>query len=233
MIVHVDAKALEWCGIVWFSQDKVGMQELHDGVDQHTDNQTRFKLPTRLIAKTFVFRLIYGGTAYAYALDSDFQSVGYSAKRWQEVIDEFYRKYKGIERQHNLWMQEVSRTGRLVMPTGRVYEYQQYLKNGDLVWPRTTILNYPVQGFGADLMMIVRVLVKKKLKDLGKLICTIHDSLDVDAPEANVSKIVEVYKEAFAETPAVLKRVLGINFNVPFKGEILIGNNFKDLKEIS
>lgn len=56
MILHGDAKSLEWVGIVYLSQDKVGIKELWEGFDNHSDNQQRFGLPSRLIAKKFVFR---------------------------------------------------------------------------------------------------------------------------------------------------------------------------------
>lgn len=57
MLVKVDAKALEWRVAVELSGDKVGLQEILDGVDNHADNQKRFGLPSRLIAKTYLFRL--------------------------------------------------------------------------------------------------------------------------------------------------------------------------------
>ena len=76
MLLQADAKQLEWVGATYFSQDKVAMQEIWDGVDQHADNQSRFGLPSRLIAKTFVFRLIYGGSAYSYAHDPNFRDIG-------------------------------------------------------------------------------------------------------------------------------------------------------------
>ena len=57
MLLKVDAKALEWRVAVELSGDKVGLQEILDGVDSHADNQQRFGLPSRLIAKTYLFRL--------------------------------------------------------------------------------------------------------------------------------------------------------------------------------
>ncbi len=56
MIVNADAKALEWVAGSALNGDKVAHQEIWDGVDQHTLNQDAFKLPSRLIAKKFVFR---------------------------------------------------------------------------------------------------------------------------------------------------------------------------------
>ena len=64
MLLNADAKQLEWICATYLSQDKVAIDEINNQVDQHADNQARFGLPSRLIAKTFVFRLIYGGSAF-------------------------------------------------------------------------------------------------------------------------------------------------------------------------
>ena len=56
MLIEADAKQLEFLAAIYLSKDKVGYQEIKQGIDQHTDNQVRFKLPSRLVAKTFVFR---------------------------------------------------------------------------------------------------------------------------------------------------------------------------------
>jgi len=56
MLVNVDVRALEWVTGTWLSQDKTAYQEIIEGRDQHSDNQAKFGLPSRLIAKIFVFR---------------------------------------------------------------------------------------------------------------------------------------------------------------------------------
>ena len=56
MLVNADFRALEWLGVVFLSKDQVGYREIHASIDQHTENQKAFALPSRLIAKTFVFR---------------------------------------------------------------------------------------------------------------------------------------------------------------------------------
>jgi len=95
MLLQADAKQLEWVGATYLSQDQTALKEIWDSVDQHSDNQKRFGLPSRLIAKTFVFRLIYGGSAYSYANDPNFKDIG-NERFWQGVIDQFYDKYKGL-----------------------------------------------------------------------------------------------------------------------------------------
>ena len=56
MLVSADVKALEWFVGTWLSQDKIAYEEIFEGKDQHSDNQAKFNLPSRLIAKIFVFR---------------------------------------------------------------------------------------------------------------------------------------------------------------------------------
>ena len=96
MLLQADAKQLEWVGAAYLSQDDLAIQEIWDGTDMHSDNQARFGLPSRLIAKTFVFRLIYGGSAYSYAHDPNFKEIGNEAY-WQNIIDQFYNKYTKLK----------------------------------------------------------------------------------------------------------------------------------------
>ena len=149
MLIKADASALEWRSAVFLSQDKVGIKEIEDGLDQHTHNQQSFGLPSRLIAKKFVFRLIYGGSAFSYANDLDFAEVGFSEKQWQGVIDKFYEKYADLARWHISLMQQVNAKGKLVIPTGREFVFKTYMNfRGEPEWPRTQILNFPVNISG-------------------------------------------------------------------------------------
>lgn len=218
------------------SQDTVAIKEIWDKVDSHSDNQQRFGLPSRLIAKVFIFRLVYGGSAYSYSVDPDFKSVGFSQKRWQQVIDQFYEKYKGIHNWHTSIVQEVVRIGSLVIPTGRQFDYSPIKKpNGDIEWPRTTILNYPAQAFGADLMILARLSFANRLKAGGyktKLISTVHDSIVCDSPDDEYMQIVKLFHEVFADIPKNFERIFGTELNVPMTCEVMIGNNLKDMEEI-
>lgn len=57
MLVNIDVKGLEVVVAAFLSQDQVLYKELNDGLDIHADNQKKFGLPDRLIAKIFKFRL--------------------------------------------------------------------------------------------------------------------------------------------------------------------------------
>ena len=235
MLINCDAKALEIVCASFLSQDQVSCDEIRNNVDQHSANQERFKLPTRLIAKTFVFRLIYGGSAYSYANDPDFTEVSRSEKFWQGVIDEFYTKYKGISKWHSDLMSQATTTGMLRMPTGRIYNFNSTERNRDLVWPRTKILNYPVQGLGADVMTIARVSAFrrfKKEKIKGELISTIHDSIVADVENHEVERVCQLFTDVFRDIPMNFQRIFGVEFNLPTRCEVAYGPNKYDLTTV-
>lgn len=237
MLINLDAKALEWICAAYLSQDPVAIKEQEDGVDVHSDNQQRFGLPTRLTAKTYLFRLIYGGSAYSYSVDPDFTDVSTSERYWQRIIDATYDKYRGLGRWHSSLMDEVVRTGKLEMVTGRAYNYVPKVnKKGEKVWPRTTILNYPVQGLGADVMAIIRVLLYKKLlgerQREAKPVCTVHDSVLIDAPATEVDKVVGMCYKTFEEFPAAWERLFKCKWNVPLKVEVQVGPTWGDMSEV-
>lgn len=238
MLINVDAKALEWYAAVYLSQDKVGIEELVDGtIDQHTDNQRRIGLPSRLVAKIFLFRLIFGGSAFSYANDPDFSYISNDQRFWQHAIDKFYEKYRGLEQWHTSLMEEVLTTGRLVMPTGRIYTYEQYLKRGELTYPRTQILNYPVQGLGADLMTIARVSVGRNLtrstalNSSVKLISTVHDSLLLDSPSKLVDDTCKLLYNAWDRIPENFEKLFGVKFNLPMRCEIQVGQTWGTMED--
>jgi DNA polymerase I-like protein with 3'-5' exonuclease and polymerase domains len=235
MLINVDAKHLDWTAAVYLSQDKVGIKEITDGFDLHTDNQKSFGLPSRLIAKVFLFRIIFGGSAYSFSLDNDFAEVGFNEKQWQEVIDKFYRKYQGIRKWHEELVQRAMQTGHLEIPTGRQWDFVKgYTKRGEDKWPVTTIKNYPVQGLEADLMMIVRVSLLKRIQHEPRilLINSVHDSVLLDVPKDLMDFCIQTIKGVFEDVPDNFKRLFGVDFNLPFRGEILVGMDWLNMEEV-
>ena len=56
MLIQVDAAQLEWRVAVELSKDPIGLQEILNKEDTHSKNQLALQLPSRLIAKIFLFR---------------------------------------------------------------------------------------------------------------------------------------------------------------------------------
>lgn len=240
MLINVDAKALEWRAVLHQSGDKVGIEEVMNGFDIHAANKAEFELPERVIAKTFLFRAIFKGTAYSYSIDPKFAHVG-GQDFWQRRIDRFYTKYTGIYEYHERLIEEAKSTGKVVVPsTGRMYEFAPKLVKGETKWPVTDIVNYPVQGWSADIMSIVRVALYTKLKQrklLGPfclLINTVHDSivLDVDQRRVNWYNICIAIKESFDDVTKNYELIFNDKLLLPMAGEIHVGNNWKWMHEI-
>ena len=236
MLINADVKGLELFVAADLSGDAVMQEELRNKVDLHALNQSRFKLPTRTIAKIFVFKLLYGASAYGYTVDADFVHVGFSQKQWQAVIDEFYTKYKGIAEWHIDIIKRAKRDGYLTIPSGRYFNYSPRRNDwGQYKWPETTIKNYPVQGFGADIVKLARVEFYKRFVESrlpGEFICTVHDSLVVDTPQEVCYTIGKMLKDSVEYTPTLIKEWFNYDFSLPLFCEISIGKNLKDMEEI-
>lgn len=230
------------------SGDLVGIEEIINGVDQHRENQILFKLPGwdvqdkeddrykqgRLTAKVFIFRMIFGGTAYSYANDADFTSVSKSEKFWQDVIDKTYYKYKGLAQWHKDLLQQAQKTGVIRLPTGREFKFSpEKGYNGDLKYPVTKIKNYPVQGLSADIVQIARVSAWRRLRDKGLFINTVHDSIVMDVkndPQLCYEISCEL-EQVFKDVPKNMEKIYGYKMKVPMAGEVTFGNNLDAKKE--
>lgn len=233
MLVKVDASQLEWRTCLELTRDPVGIQEVLDGLDFHSLNQETFGLPSRLIAKIYLFRQIFRGSAYAYANDPAFAHVSTSEKFWQGVEERFFEKYKNILTTHNTWSQYVVRGQPIPGPFGQ--EWQIEMKTGrwgDLKIPWTQLSNYPVQGTGADVMMLVRLSLVRRIRDaLGDevlFISTVHDDIKMDTPEKHVQFIANTCHEVFDDLITNIKRCFGYDWVVPMACEVSAGMNMKD-----
>src|SRR5690606_10680740 len=125
------------------------------------------------------------------------------------------------------------RTGQLVMPTGRIYKFEPYWKNNQWKWPRTTILNYPVQGLGADLMAIARVSAYRRLRHIpGVLfINTVHDSILLDVPEEVCYNVLQILDKVFIDITMNFQKLFKVEFNLPMKADIKMGQNWMEIEK--
>jgi DNA polymerase I-like protein with 3'-5' exonuclease and polymerase domains len=226
-------------------------QEIIDKVDIHETNRVAFNLggtayyegeskaeadarkKGRLAAKVFKFRLIYGGSAYSYAHDPDFMGISTSEQFWQGIIDQYYAKYYGVAGWHAAIVKEAQEKGFLSIPSGRYYPLPPERDwRGNIKWPITKIKNYPVQGFGADLVMLARLEASKRLRELdveAKLVSTIHDSIVVDTPSKHLEQVATLLKECVEVVPALCQRIWDYNFALPLTCEVQYGPNKKEM----
>ena len=238
MLVSCDASQLEWRTVLELSRDETGIKEVLEGADTHSLNQTAFELPTRLIAKIYLFRTIFRGSGWAFAHDPAFMHVSSDPKFWDDIGVRFYRKYHGIDACHNAWCASVVAGKPLMGPSGRewIIPFFPDSQTGVRKIPWTTLTNYPVQGTGADVMMLARISFFRRLKASGipaLLVSTVHDSIVVDALKKHVAQISRMFYEVFDDLIKNIKRCWGYDWVVPLDCEVKYGMNQLDQTKIT
>lgn len=235
MLVKIDSAQLEWRGAVWLSGDKTGIAELLSGEDIHALNQRAFDLGEgdkgRLTAKRYLFRTIFRGSGWAFANDPDFSHVSKDPEFWDEVNTKFYKKYEGLDKWHQKLAREVAAGRSLVSPFGRHWKIPLN-KDGSIPW--TLLSNYPVQGSCADLMMIARISLHRRLSQSGlvsRIVSTVHDDIKVDAPTNEVEQVAKTAIEVFNDIPKNVRKLFNIDLPIPFPGEVKIGHNLKEMEK--
>lgn len=237
MLIQCDASQLEWRTILELSGDEVGLAEILEGQDTHANNQKAFDLPSRLIAKIFLFRTIFRGSGWAFANDNDFMHVSSDPAFWDDMNEKFYKKYYGIDNQHKVWSDLVVSGKPIVGPLGRHWFIPMGRDaRGNLKIPINALTNYPVQGTGADIMTIARISAYKRIKREGipcDFISTVHDSIVLDTHVKYLEPIRVIFDQVFADLPKNIKNIFGYDWKVPMACESKFGPNMADMKKMS
>jgi DNA polymerase I-like protein with 3'-5' exonuclease and polymerase domains len=227
------------------SGDQVGIDEINSGADIHEGNKVAFNLPTRLIAKTYLFRTIFRGNGWSFANDPNFSHVSTDPDYWDDINNQFYCKYRGLDEWHNRLKDVVIRGQPIVGPTGRFWkipmkEYQKKnWKTGklenvlDIPW--TTLSNYPVQGTGADIMKVARISLWNRLKKTttgSLLVSTVHDDLKLDVPDNELDFVINTALEVFDDLPKNFKKLFNVDMPIPFPGEVSVGKDLLNMEKV-
>ena len=243
-ILGADLSQVEWRAAAHMSQDPVMLAEIAAGIDPHRENAihvfgadpategTKEFKQIRTIAKIVTFRLLYGGGAFGFWIDSKMPN--YSKKKWEGIVNKFYAKYRVLKQ----WQEDNISTvykngGWLQNPTGRIFWFSKDSKGYDI----RQIKNYPVQSLAtADIMKLAMCIIYKKFVAAGyksKIITQVHDSLIFDAIRSEVLSIAKLCTQVMNDLPKYVKQIWGIDFNVPLGGEIELGENYGHMVEYS
>jgi DNA polymerase-1 len=235
-LVQSDLSQIEWRAAAWLSQDPVMIREINEGIDQHSAACVDLmELPlnkeNRTFAKIFNFRMIYGGSAYGFYMDSKMPD--FTLKKWQRIVDDFYKKYSGLARWQYRNFTEVMKYGYLTIATGRRFKF---IKNFNDEYEERKVKNYPVQGIaGGDILPLYTVMVRRGLmkgKFKSRLILTVHDSIVLDVVEAELDRVIELLQRCLDKLQDSVSRYYNINWNTHLEGEIEIGRTYGSLKEV-
>jgi len=163
--------------------------------------------------------------------------VSTSVDYWEEVGEKFYNKYKNIRKLHTQWKQQVSRGQNIVGPSGREWKFKQKENfRGQMEWPTNQIINFCVQGTGADVMMLARLSFAARLKKMNlpevKLLSTVHDSIVLDTISEHVPRLVNLFHEVFDDLPKNIAKCWGYSWKTPLSCEVSVGYNMGNTEEM-
>jgi len=233
LIVEADYSGLEFRTCVELSKDAQGMSDILEGKDIHAQSAGIIlqkpasevtKEERQLQGKPNTFLPLFGGTGYG------------SPDHVKAYFGRFYEIYEGIHGWHQALMSGTLKNGTVKTPSGRQYFWPNVTrtKNGRVTHV-TQILNYPVQGFSADLVQLacIRALRLFKASNLqSKLILTVHDSIVVDCFAPELEQVKAILTEAMTKVGDESKERFGYALEVPLNIEISAGNNWLEQSDL-
>ena len=221
-IMEGDYSQLEFRVAGFLAKDRVVYADVRNGTDVHAYTASVIGC-TRQEAKAHTFKPLYGGTT--------------GTEAQQRYYRAFKQKYEGVTQWHDDLQRMAVERRVIALPSGREYAFPdaRWTKYGTATH-RTSICNYPVQGFAtADLLPIALVALEKVVRDSGvrSVICnTVHDSIVMDVHPDEKNICIDMMKHAMLSLPFETVRRYGVTYDMPVGIEIKAGKNWLDLHEV-
>jgi DNA polymerase I-like protein with 3'-5' exonuclease and polymerase domains len=255
-ILVADLAQLEWRVAAWLSQDPVAMQEIIDNVDYHGQNAIELfgDIKYRQDAKILGFRLLYGGSAYAFYMDPKMPNK--SLKEWEDIVERYYQKYNRLAQWQNEIFHYVNGHtetekqtnkegvikeiiwGYYFSATGRKYKFRkQPIKKNHwaMGFKDTQVKNFQVQGTATgDIMPLAMCVIGRRLREAqanGRLksalpIGQVHDSVLFDVRKEDVRELAELCIGTYEDLPGIIGKFFNLDWNVPLTGDATVGKDY-------
>jgi DNA polymerase-1 len=171
-------------------------------------------------AKVINFGIVYGMSPYGLS-----QQLGTEPKIAQTYIDEYFKKYSGVQTYIQNSLEEARQKGYVTTLLHR----RRYLP--DIHSPTMAIrqatermaINTPLQGTAADIIKISMIRIQDRIQELGlstKMIMQVHDELVFEVPEGELQNSIPMIQK---EMETVM------DLSVPLKVSIHSGDNWAEV----
>ena len=171
-------------------------------------------------AKVINFGIVYGMSAFGLS-----QQLEIEPRLAQAYIDDYFRKYKGVQRYIDEVIKDAQEKGYALTLLNR-RRYLSEITSGNVTarkFAERTAINTPIQGTAADLIKVAMIRIFNKMRQekfVGRMILQVHDELIFEAPEQEVESLGRLVK---AEMEGV------IQMSVPLKVDMSWGNNWSEV----
>lgn len=228
-LINADASQLEFRVAAMQSKCIHARKSITDKIDIHTHTMNTLTAagePTdRDGAKPFTFKPLFGG-----------QNGTEAQKAW---FTRFLEWFSGIDKWQKTLGDEALLTKEIRSPSGRIYAFP-YTKRfpSGRVSNFTQICNYPVQGFGFDIIMLTMIVLWKEFRKQGikktKLIMNVHDSVVLDVPPEELSQVIDIFNQVITGMGDKIISIYHIeDKDVEIPWELQLGENLMELKKLS
>jgi len=227
-LVSADYSQIELRILAHLSQDETLTKAFQNDEDIHARTASEiFSVPIEKVtpsmrreAKVINFGIIYGMSGYGLS-----QQLGTDPKIAQAYIDEYFKKYTGVQTYIEKSLKEARQKGYAITLLHR----RRYLP--DIHSPTVAIrqatermaVNTPLQGTAADIIKVAMIRIQNRIEELGlsaKMIMQVHDELIFEASEEELQKTIPMIR---TEMESVM------DLSVPLKVSINSGKNWAEV----
>ena len=228
-IVSADYSQLELRILAHITRDKVMLDAYKKNEDIHSKTAELVfgaKTPEEMKEKRRLAKIVNFGIAYAVEAFGLSQRVGISRAEARDVIDDYYKTYKGIKKFMEDTPEVAREQGFVTSLCGRRRYFPSITDRNYAVRSRAEreSINMPIQGSASDIVKIAMLRVDKALRREGlktRMIMQVHDELLFECPKDEKKRAMEVIKEEMEKAYAL---------DVPLIAEIGAGPNWMDAK---
>ena len=201
-IISADYSQIELRILAHLSQDERLLEAFREDEDIHARTASEvFSVPREQVtsqmrreAKVINFGILYGMSAYGLA-----QQLGVEPKVAQAYIDEYFKKYNGVQAYIENGLAEVRQKGYVTTLLNR----RRYLS--DIHSPTVAIrqasermaINTPLQGTAADIIKVAMIHIQNRIEESGlstRMIMQVHDELVFEAPEDELQQALSLIR---------------------------------------
>ncbi len=227
LIASADYSQIELRILAHLSRDAVLMEAFHRDEDIHRRTASEiFGVPMEQVtptmrreAKVINFGIIYGMSAYGLS-----QQLGTEPKVAQVYIEEYFKKYTGVQAYIQKSLEEARSKGFVTTLLHR-RRYLPELNSQNLSIRQASermAINTPLQGTAADIIKVAMIRIQNRLEELAlstKMILQVHDELVFEVPEHELHKTLPMIQKEMETVMALA---------VPLKVSISVGKNWAE-----
>jgi DNA polymerase-1 len=228
--VVADYSQIELRLMAQLSGDAAFVKAFQEGGDIHRQTASIiFNVPLEQVtsemrsrAKTINFGTIYGQGAFSLA-----KMLGISQEDARNFIARYFERFSGVRAYLDRQVALAREQGYVETLFGR-RRYIPEIRDKNFnqrAFGERLAGNSPLQGSAADLIKIAMRRLHDALRDGGltsRLLLQVHDELVVEAPEAEVARVVPMVREAMEGA---------VTLNVPLVVDVGVGPNWLDAKK--